>query len=102
MRFCGMADGGKSLADIGMRLQALMEALGFKRQAAFAQLIDVSQPGLNNYLKGLRRPDLDVAMRIQSKTGATLDWIYLGDRSGLPARLLEKIPDLSDLSKRAG
>lgn len=102
MRIWGMADGGKSLADIGMRLQALMDALEFKRQTAFAQLIEVSQPALNNYLQGLRRPEIDVAIKIQAKTGATLDWIYLGDRSGLPARLLEKIPDLSDLSKRAG
>jgi transcriptional regulator with XRE-family HTH domain len=97
-----MADGGKSLADIGMRLQALMNALEFKKQSTFAHLIEVTQPALNNYLQGVRRPDLDVAMRIQAKTGATLDWIYLGDRSGLPSRLLEKLPDLSDLSRRAG
>lgn len=71
-------------------------------QTGFAALVDVSQPALNNYLKGTRRPDLDVAIRMHSKTGATLDWIYLGDRSGLPARLLEKLPDLSAPEKKAG
>ncbi|TGQ89432.1 XRE family transcriptional regulator [Mesorhizobium sp. M2D.F.Ca.ET.185.01.1.1] len=95
-----MADGGKSLRDIGARLVALMEATNHKSQVGFAQLIEVSQPALNNYLKGLRRPELDVAMRIQARTGATLDWIYLGERSGLPAKLSETLPDLS--SKRAG
>ncbi|WP_420798718.1 helix-turn-helix domain-containing protein [Nitratireductor pacificus] len=70
-------------------------------QSQFAQRIGVSQPALNNYLKGLRRPDLDVAINIQARTGVTLDWIYLGDRSGLPARLLELLPNLSDPEKRA-
>lgn len=89
-----MSDGGRSNLDIGMRLQALMDLLGLN-QAGFANLIGVSQPALNNYLKGLRRPDLDVAINIQIKTGVTLDWIYLGDRSGLPAKLLAALPDLS-------
>lgn len=77
-----------------MRLDALMKMLG-KKQVEFSSLIGVSQPALNNYLKGLRRPDLDVAIAIQTRTGATLDWIYLGDRSGLPVRLASELPDLS-------
>lgn len=70
-------------------------------QSGFANLIGISQPALNNYLKALRRPEIDVAIAIQSKTGVTLDWLYLGIRSGLPARLLEALPDLSDQPKRA-
>lgn len=73
-----------------------------QNQAGMALLIGISQPALNNYLKALRRPELDVGIAIQAKTGATLDWIYLGDRSGLPARLLEKLPDLSDPAEKAG
>ncbi|WP_074896519.1 helix-turn-helix domain-containing protein [Nitratireductor indicus] len=95
-----MADGGRSNKDIAMRLAALMSVLD-ENQSQFAMRIGVSQPALNNYLKGIRRPDIDVAIRIQMKTGATLDWIYLGDRSGLPARLLEALPDLSDHGKKA-
>lgn len=89
-----MADGGRSNADIAKRLDALMQTLK-KKQVEFASLIGVSQPALNNYLKGLRRPDIDVAIAIQTRTGATLDWIYLGDRSGLPVRLASELPDLS-------
>lgn len=89
-----MADGGRSNLDIAMRLDALMVALKLK-QVEFAQLIGITQPALNNYLKALRRPDIDVAIMIQSRTGATLDWIYLGDRSGLPLRLATLLPDLS-------
>lgn len=96
-----MADGGRSNADIARRLNALMQALAYN-QVGFATLVGISQPALNNYLKGIRRPDIDVAISIQSKTGATLDWLYLGDRSGLPARLLEKLPDLSGPVEKAG
>jgi transcriptional regulator with XRE-family HTH domain len=97
----GMADGGRSNTDIARRLQALMDALG-QNQVGMANLVGVSQPAMNNYLKGLRRPDLDVGISIQTRTGATLDWLYLGDRSGLPARLLEKLPDLSGPAGTAG
>jgi len=93
-----MADGGRSNTDIAMRLTALMAALE-RNQASFASLIGVSQPALNNYLKALRRPEIDVAINIHAKTGATLDWIYLGDRSGLPSRLMESLPDLDGPKK---
>lgn len=96
-----MADGGRSNEHIAARLRALMATLDLN-QAGFANLIGISQPALNNYLKGIRRPDLDVAISIQIKTGVTLDWLYLGDRSGLPAKLLAELPDLSGLSERAG
>lgn len=89
-----MTDGGRGNKDIGMRIAALMEVLGHN-QTAFAHLIGITQPALNNYLKGLRRPELDVAINMQMRTGVTLDWLYLGERSGLPARLLQDLPDLS-------
>jgi transcriptional regulator with XRE-family HTH domain len=90
-----MADGGRSNADIARRLIALRESRGMN-QSAFAAFIGISQPAMNNYERGLRRPELDVAINIQVKTGATLDWVYVGDRSGLPAHLLAVLPDLSD------
>ena len=93
-----MADGGRSNADIGRRLVALRDALKLN-QSAFAQLIDVSQPAVNNYERAIRRPEIDVAIKIQMKTGVTLDWIYLGDRSGLPGRLLALLPDLETVQR---
>jgi transcriptional regulator with XRE-family HTH domain len=93
-----MTDGGRSNADIARRLAALVQALDHN-QTSFAQLVGISQPALNNYLKGIRRPDIDVAIAIQMRTGATLDWLYLGDRAGLPSRLLELLPDLSQESR---
>lgn len=83
-----------------MRISALMRAMGHN-QTSFAILIGVSQPALNNYLKGLRRPDLDSALRISAKTGVTLDWLYQGNRGTLPSHLLQILPDLSG-QKEAG
>lgn len=100
MREDAMADGGRSNQDIAMRLSELMKALGLN-QTAFAARVGVSQPALNNYLKGTRRPELDIAISITTKTGVTLDWLYLGDRSGLPARLLDILPDLSERHQKA-
>lgn len=93
-----MTDGGRSTLDIGMRIQALMVALGHN-QTSFAVLVGISQPALNNYLKGIRRPDIDVAIQMQLRTGVTLDWLYLGDRSGLSSRLLSILPDLEDAAR---
>ncbi len=78
----------------------LMASTG-RNQSAFAELVGITQPAMSNYMKGLRRPQLDEAMKIVAKTGVTLDWIYLGDRSGLPSRLLESLPELSDQPQRA-
>ena len=94
-----MTDGGRSLADIARRVEALMISQGHN-QTSFAHLVGISQPALNNYLKGIRRPDIDVAIQMQLRTGVTLDWLYLGDRSGLPSRLLESLPDLSPSAQR--
>jgi transcriptional regulator with XRE-family HTH domain len=96
-----MADGGKSPEDIGKRIVMLREALG-RNQVSFAQLVDISQPALANYEKGYRRPDLDKAVQIVNKTGVTLDWLYLGERAGLPQRLLALIAEFDSTRRKAG
>ena len=96
-----MTDGGRSNQDIARRITALRTALGHN-QSAFAALVGVSQPAMNNYESGLRRPDLDVAVKIHQRTGVTLDWLYLGNRSGLPAHLLALLPDVAAVESKAG
>jgi DNA-binding XRE family transcriptional regulator len=93
-----MTDGGPSNTDIARRLVVLRDALGHN-QSSFAKLVEITQPAMNNYESGLRRPSLEVAIKIRVKTGVTLDWVYLGQREGLPARLLSLLPDLSPQRK---
>ena len=58
-----------------------MAALGMK-QVEFSSLIGISQPALNNYLKALRRPDIDVAIAIQSRIGVSEHALCI--RLGIP------------------
>lgn len=91
----GMADGGKSLKDVGRRITALRKVMDLNK-TQFAELIGTSQPAVSQYESGVRRPELDVAQRIRMRTGVTLDWIYEGDRSGLSLRWASELPDLSE------
>lgn len=90
-----MADGGKSPRAIGRRITVLRNAMKLN-MTAFAETIGTTQSAVSQYESGKRRIDLDVALRIRLKTGVTLDWIYEGDRSGLPLRLATTLPDLSE------
>ena len=71
--------------EIGQRIMALMNVLG-DSQAEFCRRTGISDQSLSNYFHGLRRISLDQALQICDSTGATLDWIYFGDPSGLPLK----------------
>lgn len=94
-----MTDGDTSNRDIGRRIEALMEALR-KNPASFSLLTGISANALANYRAGSRRPDWAQAIAIVRSTGVTLDWIYMGNRSGLPAHLLEKLGPLPPVEDR--
>lgn len=71
-------------------------ALGYGErggQAQFASFLNLSPSQLNNYERGLKRPDIGVAINICTRTGATLDWIYRGERAGMPFDLISRLPD---------
>lgn len=86
-----MFEGDISIRAIGLRILAAREALGLN-QRTFAVLADISPQAVNNYEKGNQRPSVDQAIMLCRAHGLTLDWIYRGDRSGLPQRIVEKLP----------
>ena len=75
-----------SLKAIGARLVALRESTGL-RQVDFCKRAGIAQNTWNQYERGESRPQLDFAIRLVDTFGVTLDWIYLGDSSGLPHTL---------------
>lgn len=82
---------------IGRRLTATRLALDHTNAAEFAELVGLTPQALNNYETGIRRPNVDQAVKIVQATGVTLDWIYLGDRSGLPHRIASRLaPEQED------
>lgn len=78
------------LKAVGERLTQLRESYGMK-QAEFCRWTGFSTQAWNNYERGYRLINLDQAMKLWRITGATLDWIYRGDPSGLPFRLASKL-----------
>lgn len=81
-----------SLEQIGERLRLTRLALGHT-QAIMSQLMGSSTGGQawQNYEAGIRRISLDHALRLCSRIGLTLEWIYRGNMHSLPSDLGEKI-----------
>jgi transcriptional regulator with XRE-family HTH domain len=77
----------RSLDAIAERLRMTREALGIKKQKEFAERADISPNTYNQWEKGRVYPDLQYVIRLRDEYGLTLDWIYLGDPSGLPYRI---------------
>ena len=83
--------GDRSVGAIAIRLRQLMEAMRLP-PAAFARHVGWSPQALNNYLSGTNRLSLDAAFKLRTATGVSLDWIYEGDRAGLPFSLAQSLP----------
>jgi transcriptional regulator with XRE-family HTH domain len=80
----------ESLKSVGARLELLRLAMGLENQA-LAGLIGVSPQQWRNYKVGDNVLPPAAAIRLCTVTGATTDFIYRGDRGGLPGYLLEKL-----------
>jgi len=80
----------RDLKQAGRRLVLTREALDLG-QAELARHLKITPQRLNNYERGLRPFDLDLAKEMVRRWKLTLDWLYLADDSNLPKRLVEKI-----------
>jgi len=76
---------------IAKRLIQTRLALGYATQTAFSEQIGIHQHQYNVFENGRRRISLGVALLIWEKFGVSLDWIYCGDATGLPASLHKKL-----------
>jgi transcriptional regulator with XRE-family HTH domain len=72
---------------IGSRLRLLRKAKGLKTQLQLAKLIGADISRYNNWETGFRPVPVPFAIKICGFTGATLDYIYRGETSGLPLSL---------------
>ena len=74
--------------EIGSRLKALREAKGISSQTSFARLLGAEVNQYGNWERGVGPITVEYAIRVCVFTGATLDYIYRGDLSSLPANLM--------------
>lgn len=80
---------------ISARLRLTRDALEMT-QSEWCRRTGIATNTWNNYEKGLNRISLDEAFKIARTIGATLDWIYRGDESGLPKRITDGLERLRE------
>jgi transcriptional regulator with XRE-family HTH domain len=85
---------------IGARLRALRLAKGIKTQGLMAKMISSDTNRYNNWETGFHLLPVPFAIKICAITGSTLDYIYRGDKSGLPLGLATSIDDQQSAEKK--
>lgn len=73
--------------EIARRLVQTRASLGLT-QAEFGRRAGIAANTLNQWERAKGRPGLDQALLLCEAFGLTLDWIYRGDPSGLPFRVV--------------
>jgi transcriptional regulator with XRE-family HTH domain len=79
--------------EVGARLRLLRLAIGLPAGRLAAE-IGVLPPRWSQWEHGRHPPDIRAMVRLCRRYRVTLDYIYLGDESGLPRRLLDAIHDV--------
>jgi transcriptional regulator with XRE-family HTH domain len=92
-----------SAASIGARLRLVRLAYGVLQgrpkeisQAEFARLCEIAAPAWNNFETGDNRISIDNALAVARRTGVGLDFIYRGERAGLPHAFAVEIERLEN------
>lgn len=78
---------------IGERLRLTRQALGMA-QNEFSGRAGIAPNTYNQFESGRNRPSIDAAIKLSDTYLVTLDWIYLGDPSGLRYELADAIKSL--------
>lgn len=89
---------GSSLEAIGQRLRITRQVLGLP-QHTFCERAGIAANTYNQYEMGRKRPSVDNAIALTRTYRLTLDWIYLGDHSGLRYETADAIKALVQARK---
>lgn len=84
----------EQLSGFADRLRQVREACGFATRRGFAQALGIEDAAYRKYERAESYPQPDTLGRIRQLTGATADYLYFGDESGLPVGLHRKIMEL--------
>jgi transcriptional regulator with XRE-family HTH domain len=76
---------------VGKRLRLLRSAKGIESQDLMAQLLGVGKNRYNNWETGDNNIPVPFAVEVCKITGADLDYIYCGDKAGLPFSLAQAL-----------
>jgi transcriptional regulator with XRE-family HTH domain len=78
---------------VGNRLRQLIDALGIKYAQA-ARDMEIPKNHLGNWMRGEAYPLPFEMYRFCRIRGVNMDWVFLGDPSGLPHRVAEQLMQL--------
>jgi len=67
--------------EVGLRLRAAREALGYKVLRRFAENTGVDEDNLSNWERGVSMVPVSYVQRLKEVFGVTHDWIFGGDAS---------------------
>ena len=87
---------GTDAASVGQRLGMVREALGLN-SGDFATNAGLGASTYSQFESGRRRCSLDAAIALATAYSLTLDWIFLGEYSGLQSRLVSAISKIAVL-----
>ena len=93
-----MTDKSRTNEAIADRLIATRQSFKLT-QSEFAKGAKIPVNTYNQYEKAVNTPSLEFAIKLCDAYTLTLDWIYLGDPSGLRYQLAEDIKLLQNSSK---
>ena len=82
--------------EFGRRLKAVRLATGYRTIRAFAQEVDVHEDTLGMWELGKRMPPPHELHKILKRTRVTSDFLYYGDKAGVPLDLYNKIAKIAD------
>lgn len=86
-------------AQIGRRLHLTRRVLNLS-QTELTERARISRTAYVQYEGGSIRPSLETAIALHRTYRLTLDWIYLGDPSGLPYHLAAAIKALEEAERQ--
>lgn len=81
------------LRQVGRRLRSTRLALAMT-QTEICRELGTTRQAWSQWEKGDRLFDVRAAVRLKERHGITLDWIYAGDSSRLPARIARLVREI--------
>lgn len=69
--------------EVGARIRLAMRDIGLNTSTDLARILGEERSRTRNWLNGTSVPPLAMGLKLRELTNVTLDWLYLGDKSGL-------------------
>lgn len=84
-------------SEVARRLSVLRQAVAGENQTAFALRLGIEIKRWNNFERGFALSKEIAFLLVQKIPGVTLDWLWLGNESGLPLKLQMELAEAEKL-----